>query len=350
MSYAYQWQRCNSSGASCLPISGATSSSYLLGSADVGSTMRISVTASNSAGSATTSSAATVVVSATSVSGVLERNRGPEMYALGDIPYNGLPGWTRVYQPSQSSATRPKAQADPLGSGKKVFNITTTPGDNPSAPAGSDFVGLDDWSADSNAAIAGQGADHWYSFEVMFPSSKVGLDGNPFRLADPSTWNATTFYEWHYNSTMGVSGNVPELAIGIRSQTGVAGMTWFVEQHGGDVSTNPSGTNINDAAASPGYVYNWKSIPWGQTVQPDRWYAWTIHAHWSKGSDGLIDIYLDGQPFYRVTGPTLYWRSSTGYVDMLYPMIDNYHPALSQNSTLFYRRWKMGTTRAIVEQ
>ena len=64
LSYAYQWQRCDSGGASCAPVPGATGSSFLLGSADVGSSMRVSVTASNSAGSATASSAATAVVTA----------------------------------------------------------------------------------------------------------------------------------------------------------------------------------------------------------------------------------------------------------------------------------------------
>src|SRR5205823_4794785 len=67
LNYAYQWQRCNSSGGSCTPVAGATGSTDLLGSADLGSTMRVSVTASNSAGSATASSAATAVVTATTV-------------------------------------------------------------------------------------------------------------------------------------------------------------------------------------------------------------------------------------------------------------------------------------------
>ena len=50
-SFAYQWQRCNSSGAGCVSVTGATGSSYLLGSADVGGTVRVVVTGSNSAGS-----------------------------------------------------------------------------------------------------------------------------------------------------------------------------------------------------------------------------------------------------------------------------------------------------------
>jgi hypothetical protein len=49
-SYAYRWQRCNSGGEGCAAISGATASSYLLGSADVGATLRVSVIASDASG------------------------------------------------------------------------------------------------------------------------------------------------------------------------------------------------------------------------------------------------------------------------------------------------------------
>jgi thermitase len=61
-SYAYQWQRCDSSGAACAPLAGATTSSYAVQTADVGSTLRVTVTASNSAGSATATSTQTAAV------------------------------------------------------------------------------------------------------------------------------------------------------------------------------------------------------------------------------------------------------------------------------------------------
>jgi hypothetical protein len=64
INYAYQWQRCDSTGANCNPITGATGTSYTLTSADVGSTLEVKVTASNMAGSATASSAPTAVVQA----------------------------------------------------------------------------------------------------------------------------------------------------------------------------------------------------------------------------------------------------------------------------------------------
>jgi hypothetical protein len=64
LSYAYQWELCNGSGESCANISGATSSTYLLGHGDVGSTLRVKVTASNPGGSVSSTSSATGVVTA----------------------------------------------------------------------------------------------------------------------------------------------------------------------------------------------------------------------------------------------------------------------------------------------
>ena len=62
-SFTYQWRRCDSSGNNCSAIGGASASTYAVVSADVGSTLRVVVTASNVAGSTTSSpSTATGVV------------------------------------------------------------------------------------------------------------------------------------------------------------------------------------------------------------------------------------------------------------------------------------------------
>ncbi|HXG76564.1 MAG TPA: PQQ-dependent sugar dehydrogenase, partial [Gaiellaceae bacterium] len=62
IAYAYQWRRCDSSGAGCADIQGANAQSYVLGAADVGSRLRVRVTASNTVGSASADSAPTAVV------------------------------------------------------------------------------------------------------------------------------------------------------------------------------------------------------------------------------------------------------------------------------------------------
>jgi len=51
--YAYQWQRCDATGANCQPITGATGQTYVLAATDLGSTIRVVETASNASGSGT---------------------------------------------------------------------------------------------------------------------------------------------------------------------------------------------------------------------------------------------------------------------------------------------------------
>ncbi len=64
LSYTYRWERCNTAGESCAGIEGATKPSYTIVSADVGSSLRIKVTVSNSDGSTSALSAPAVVASA----------------------------------------------------------------------------------------------------------------------------------------------------------------------------------------------------------------------------------------------------------------------------------------------
>jgi hypothetical protein len=66
-SFGYQWLRCDSNGNNCASISAATASGYTLSVADVGSRLRVAVTAKNAGGSTTATSAPTAVV--TSVKG-----------------------------------------------------------------------------------------------------------------------------------------------------------------------------------------------------------------------------------------------------------------------------------------
>ena len=62
--YTYAWSRCDANGASCAAIGGATAQTYVLSQADVGTTLRVTVTATNSAGSTTSTSVPTAVVTA----------------------------------------------------------------------------------------------------------------------------------------------------------------------------------------------------------------------------------------------------------------------------------------------
>jgi len=57
MTFAFQWQRCDSSGANCADIADASAQSYPLTQGDVGTMLKVAVTATNVEGSATATSA-----------------------------------------------------------------------------------------------------------------------------------------------------------------------------------------------------------------------------------------------------------------------------------------------------
>jgi acid phosphatase type 7 len=80
--YSYQWLQCDSSGANCVAISGATASTYVLQRADLGKTVRVSVTASNDAGSSAPATSNQTV----KVAGTLPQNTSPPTFS----PTSGL--------------------------------------------------------------------------------------------------------------------------------------------------------------------------------------------------------------------------------------------------------------------
>jgi hypothetical protein len=68
-SLQYQWQRCDTSGNACADIAGAAGAQRVVVAADQGATLRVTVAASNSAGSDTQRSSPTGVVAATTAGG-----------------------------------------------------------------------------------------------------------------------------------------------------------------------------------------------------------------------------------------------------------------------------------------
>ena len=64
ISHNYQWRRCDSAGANCVDIAGATATTYALTAADVGRAIRVRETATNAYGIGSVDSAATAVITA----------------------------------------------------------------------------------------------------------------------------------------------------------------------------------------------------------------------------------------------------------------------------------------------
>jgi hypothetical protein len=62
--FAFAWSRCDTNGNGCAKIDGATTNTYTVGDGDAGSTLRVSVTATNADGSTTYASTQTAAVPA----------------------------------------------------------------------------------------------------------------------------------------------------------------------------------------------------------------------------------------------------------------------------------------------
>jgi PKD repeat protein len=62
--HTYQWQQCDAAGANCTTIAGATGATYVVAAADVGHTIRVVDTATNTAGHDSSASAPTAVIAA----------------------------------------------------------------------------------------------------------------------------------------------------------------------------------------------------------------------------------------------------------------------------------------------
>ena len=123
-SYAFQWEDCDSSGASCVKISGATSSSYALQSGDAGKALRAVVTATNSGGSSSATSAQTsLVASTTSTTGGYPASfySGPAGTNILLPPNDGYPAkgaW--IGEASGNGLTQVQSREQYLG---RKFNI-----------------------------------------------------------------------------------------------------------------------------------------------------------------------------------------------------------------------------------
>lgn len=99
LTFTYQWRRCDAAGANCVPISGAGAESYRPVSDDVGHSLKVFVTATSAAGTASTTTAPTVAVTPAGTSpGVHPTNLKPPVIAgtaqVGQILTSSVGTWT----------------------------------------------------------------------------------------------------------------------------------------------------------------------------------------------------------------------------------------------------------------
>src|SRR5207302_810153 len=72
-------------------------------------------------------------------------------------------------------------------------------------------------------------------------------------------------------------------------------------------------------------------------VARNKWYDFVYHVKWSSGSDGLMEVWLNGKKVGSRQGPTLY----TGI--NCYFKLANYHTAFGAASSVIHDRVVRGT-------
>jgi subtilisin family serine protease len=187
ISYAYQWRRCDTSGNNCLDIAGATAQTYLLTGSDVGSTIRVVVTASNGGGSAQATSAQTAVVASGPVTVTFTESVGSDD---GDISVEAPVG--SGYPPSGAAAPWTTGQIFTAGKRNAFGDYAIMVGllrfETSSIPDGATITSAtlrlhvtDKWS-DDNRSLVGE----WYA------GSNWPIDGSDWTSTASSTAIAGT--------------------------------------------------------------------------------------------------------------------------------------------------------------
>ncbi len=133
--------------------------------------------------------------------------------------------------------------------------------------------------------------ERWYGERIFVPQDWIfdpnrGVDIVMQWHAIPGNWRAT----------------YPNLEISIGKTN------WFVRQSYGSAQTKPTRTQ--------------KIL--GDPVQPGSWVSWVIHAKWSAGDDGLLQIWKDGKRVVDLKGANVYSTIGVEYTPYLKTGI--YHP------------------------
>lgn len=85
ITFTYAWSRCDTTGGACAPIAGATNKTYVLVAADNDKTVRLAVTAKNTAGSATQTTVPTAPVTPLAPPSVVTLPSGAKSIDASDV-------------------------------------------------------------------------------------------------------------------------------------------------------------------------------------------------------------------------------------------------------------------------
>jgi len=157
------------------------------------------------------------------------------------------------------------------------------------APDGSDAIRFEVRRTDPNVALSKRselrlsavaaGSEQWYGFRVMLPQ---GWDRDPGSYEVVGQWHEVP--DWN----LGEGWRSPPLGIYVRDGQWRVNNKWDAKPK--TIGNTPEG----------------KATLWAGAYETGKWANWVFHVKWSHKSDGILQVWKDGQLIVDKKGPNTY--------------------------------------------
>jgi hypothetical protein len=301
---AYDWYRCDSTGASCSSASGPANGLHTLAPTDDGATLRVLVVASNGRGSSVAVSPATAAVAI------------PPPYFVGDFETGNLSQW-----PYLGDAHGMNVVATPTSGRTSRYAARADTTNAPDSSTGGDASYVETGSFD--LPWENDGTDAWFGMAVLLPSGTNPAFPGKFTPSPSSGWNM--FMEWHISP--GVGGSSPY--VGVRNSNGAPRLVLRLV---GGPEANPQTQWVDDSAP----------------LQYDHWYSIDVRMKWSPNPTiGYAEWWVDGVRKFAGSFPTLYSRNDGTASSVMFDA-GHYRGTQSWTDTVYFDGVRVGPTRSSV--
>lgn len=283
ITFSYRWQRCDASGASCSPISRATSATYTLTGSDVGHTIRTNVTATNADGTAQALSTPTAIVAGRGNAPANSKQPDPSgtpkdgsTVSVNNGSWTGAQPITYSYQ-WQRCAPKSGACTDIAGATGKTYKVVTADVGFVlrAAVTASNSIGKTTAFSNLTAIVAAKDqAPSNVTLPIIAGTPSVGQT----LVAASGTWKGASGvfgYQWlRCNASGGACADLPGATAQSYTVTSSdAGSTLVVRVRASNNvgSTNAASAPVKVAAAGPPVGGGFTSVPVSSLVaHPDH--------------------------------------------------------------------------------